>query len=365
MLSPEALAMPARNMKTIQALFAQRGVISRVAASIPKHLTPERLLKVIVSSIAKSPELLECTQQSLLQCAVAMSELGLEPDAVRGLAYLVPFNEKDKATERFVKKCQLIIGYRGFIELARRSGMLRQVEARVVREKDQLDVRFGIEPRFEHIPYLDGDAGKVKLVYCIARFKDGGEHIEMMTVPEVEGIRRRSKQANGKPWKEDWDEMAKKTVMRRAAKWLPLSPELVRAIEVDDEQFVEGSVSSAPALSAPQRPALSSDNGIMAMDALDAVFASAEPAPPHDPVTGEVLEESAQEPVSSDAPAELTEEEKAIAADAAAVSEALQKAVGKRERLALVPRIKGLPEPERSEVMALYEKLNVSAGGEQ
>ncbi len=328
-MSPGALARPAKTMAQVQALFADSGVMSRIQAVIPKHLTPERLLKVIVSSIAKTPKLLECSQMSLLQAAIAMSELGLEPDAVRGLAYLVPY----KGT------AQLIIGYRGFIELARRSGTLKQVEARVVRERDKLDVRFGLEPKFEHVPHLEGDAGAPKLVYAIARFSDGGEHIEIMTMSEVEAIRSRSRAATSGPWVTDYEEMAKKTVMRRLAKWLPLSPELAKAIEIDDEQFVEGKVLAMPPLPASTAP-----------------FDAVEPTETVDAVTGEVIEPEAV-PVEA--------ESDTASAEAAAIGTTILEATNPVElRKAVFLRIGEFPEPERGKLLAMYEsRMNALKGG--
>lgn len=357
-LSQAGLAKPARTMQTIQALFADRSVTSRIAAVIPKHLTPERLLKVIVSSISKTPKLLECSQMSLLQSVIAMSELGLEPDAVRGLAYLVPY----KGT------CQLIIGYRGYIELARRSGNLRQIEARLVRENDKLDICFGLEPRFEHVPCLDGDAGPPKLVYAIARYADGGEHIEVMTVAEVEAIRKRSRAATLNPWVTDFEAMAKKTVVRQLAKWLPLSPELVKAIEIDDEQFVDAAKPSTPtagrAMSA-STPVLVADNLLGAsIDALDMVPAEAS-TPPHDPVTGEVLEEEAPPSAIADTNDGPPDE---LAAEIAALTKAIGTAGSKTELRKLVARIQALPELEKSELLAAYETrakaLTGANGGE-
>lgn len=351
-LSQQALAKPARSMQTIQALFSDRSVVARIAAVIPKHLTPERLLKVIVSSIAKTPKLLECSQMSLLQAAIAMSELGLEPDAVRGLAYLVPY----KGT------CQLIIGYRGFIELARRSGGLKQIEARLVREKDKLDVKFGLEPRFEHVPFLDGDAGPVKLVYGIARFTDGGEHIEVMTVQEVEAIRKRSRAATGGPWVTDWEAMAKKTVIRQLAKWLPLSPEMVKAIEIDDEQFVDG----AKILSSPSQatPPTSPPPALVADTVVD--FDVASPSEAFNPVTGEVLDDAptpaqqAAQPAAADAPQqsgqpELSDDEKELAAELEATIAFIRESKTKTELRKLIPRIQSLPEFEKNQATEALE----------
>lgn len=317
--SPQALERPARSMATIQALFSHPSTLARIGAVIPRHLTAERMTKVLVSSIAKTPKLLECSQMSLLQSAIAMSELGLEPDAVRGLAYLVPY----KTT------CQLIIGYRGYIELARRSGTLRQVEARIVYERDKLDVRFGLEPKFEHVPHLEGDAGKPRLVYGIARFTDGGEHIEVMTLAQVEEVRKRSRAANSGPWVTDYEEMAKKTLMRRLAKWLPLSPELSKAIEVDDQQFEGGSSR------APEVPFV-----------LESVA-------PHDAVTGEVIEGESS-PAPAEAPVQ-SEPEDELAKEVRLLGEGIAGASSLVDLRKLAQRIGALPEDVRGGLSSAYD----------
>lgn len=214
------------------------------AQVLPRHLTPDRLVKVALNCIFKTPALQKCSAASLYQSVISAAELGLEPGGALGHAYLVPFGTV----------CQLIIGYRGFIELARRSGQLAQIEAHVVRECDVFDVEFGLTPKMSHRPKLDGDAGKPVLVYMIARLKDGSSHVEVMTAADVEKIRLRSRSGQSGPWQTDWEEMAKKTVLRRGMKYLPMSSELARAIEHEDEEFIEGQVlASAVSTEAPAK----------------------------------------------------------------------------------------------------------------
>jgi len=204
-----------------------------LAQILPRHLTADRLIKVSLNCIAKVPLLATCSASSLIQCIITCAELGLEPGGALGHAYLVPYG----------KVCTLIIGYRGFIELARRSGQLSQIEAHVVHENDTFDLEFGLEPKLRHLPNLKSiEAGKPLLVYCIARLKDGSKHVEVMTWPEVQGIKKRSRAASSGPWVTDEEEMARKTVVRRAAKYLPLSTELASALEADSEDYVEGEV---------------------------------------------------------------------------------------------------------------------------
>ncbi len=199
---------------------------SHLAEVLPKSkaLTPEKLIKLAVLATKKQPLLQKCSMDSIFIALLQCAELGLEPSGTLGSAYLVPYGQT----------CQLIIGYRGLIDLARRSGSLRQIEARVVHEKDAFKVSFGLDPKLEHTPYLDGDPGKARLVYCVAQLADGAKHVEVMTVDEVRRIENRSR-GKGGPWSTDWEEMAKKTVARRACKWLPMSADLAKAFDIEGE----------------------------------------------------------------------------------------------------------------------------------
>jgi recombination protein RecT len=204
-----------------------------IAQLVPAHLTPERLMRVAVNCVAKSPQLQQCTPTSLLQSVLVAAELGLEPGGPLGHLYLVPY----KTT------CTPVIGYRGFLELSRRSGELASVRAVVVREKDKFALEEGIDQTIQHVPYLDGDAGGVRYVYAVAKLRDGSVLVEVMSRHQVDAIRTRSRSGNNGPWATDYDEMARKTVFRRLAKWLPLSSErFARALEADDADYVDGEV---------------------------------------------------------------------------------------------------------------------------
>jgi recombination protein RecT len=200
---------------------------------IPKHLTPERIVKMALVAASRQPKLFDCTPQSFLQSVMKSAELGLDCVGTLGQGYLVPYyNSKIKALE-----CQFIAGYQGLINLARRSGHISRIESRVVYENDIFDVEYGLDQKLTHRPYLGGERGKIVCVYAVAELKDGSSQLEIMTIDEVEAIRERSKAKDSGPWKTDFGEMARKTVVRRIAKYLPLSPELAKAIETDDQQF--------------------------------------------------------------------------------------------------------------------------------
>ena len=134
--------------------------------------------------------------------------------------------------------------FQGLAELAMRSGMVSFIHADKICEKDKFSWNIGVIE--EHRPDFRSDRGNAYAYYCHVKFKDGSSMDEIMTKSEVEAIRNRSNGYNyakkcGKdnPWITDFDEMAKKTVFRRVSKWLPLSPELVSAVEEDDKDFID------------------------------------------------------------------------------------------------------------------------------
>jgi recombination protein RecT len=223
----------ALKQKTIMDLFESRK--ASLAAVLPKHMTPERLLKVALGATARSPDLLACSPASLLLCLMQSAELGLEAGGLLGEAYLVPF--KGVAT--------LIPGYRGLAKLARQSGQVASIEAHVVRKQDQFEIEFGLDPRLVHKPFMQGEPKDedIVAVYGIIRLKDGSRQVDVMTRGEVDAIRARSASAQKGPWVTDFAEMAKKSVLRRLFKLAPMSPELQRALE--HEAAVEQNVASA------------------------------------------------------------------------------------------------------------------------
>ncbi len=202
-------------------------------AALPKHLTPERLARVALTAISSNPRLLECTRESLALALIEAGQLGLEPNGVMGQAYLVPyFNGKTKKYE-----AQFQVGYRGLIDLARRSGEVAKIEARVVREGDHFEYEYGLTPKLVHRPDPSGN-GEITHVYAIAWLRDADPIFEVMTRDQVEAIRRRSKAADSGPWVTDYEAMARKTVVKRLCKYLPLSPEAEAAIEADNRRDV-------------------------------------------------------------------------------------------------------------------------------
>ncbi len=215
--------------KTFRDLLVSDSYKAALSGALPKHVTVDRMVRVVLTAMNRTPKLLACTKESLWQSVMDCASLGLEPDAL-GRAYLIPY--EDKKNNRTI--CQLQIGYKGLADLAYRSGMVESIQAQAVHEKDHFELAFGSNEKLDHKPYMDGDRGKVVAVYAYCKLKGGAFKFDVMSVRDVEVIRARSKSGNNGPWATDWNEMAKKTVFKRMAKTLPLSSEIRSAIELDD-----------------------------------------------------------------------------------------------------------------------------------
>ena len=214
-------------------LNAKKGEIAKM---LPKHLNAERLLKVAQIAATTTPALAKCDVASLVGAIGQCAQMGLEPNTVLGHAYLVPFNTKRKdqqGIERWVSSVQVIIGYKGLIDLARRSGQIVSIAAHEVCENDKFDLVYGLDEKLEHRPAM-GERGEIIGFYAVARLKDGGYSFEFMSRLQVEQIAAAT-QSKGKygPWKDHFSEMGRKTAIRRLAKYLPLSIEFQTAAALD------------------------------------------------------------------------------------------------------------------------------------
>lgn len=195
----------------------------QIAAALPKHLTADRMLRIVMTELRKTPKLGECNPVSLVGAVIQCSQLGLEPGGVLGHAYLIPFGNE----------CQFIVGYRGMIDLARRSGQIVSVSAHEVYSNDKFEYCYGIDEKCIHQPAI-GERGEFIGAYSVVKLKDGGHQFEFMSKHEIEKIRNKSKAKNNGPWVTNYEEMAKKTVIRRIFKYLPISIEIQKAVTLDE-----------------------------------------------------------------------------------------------------------------------------------
>lgn len=198
---------------TVAQLLKEQKV--QIEAALPRHLSSERMTRIALTELRKNPDLQFCCPVSFLGAIIQAAQLGLEPGDALGHCHLVPFNNY-KTGKKLVS---LIIGYRGFIDLARRSGQIRSISARAVYENDTFEVSYGLRENITHIP-ANGERGELTHVYAVAQLKDGGVQFELMSKHEVDKVKK-----NTNFWINHYNEMARKTVIRRLFKYLPVSIE--------------------------------------------------------------------------------------------------------------------------------------------
>jgi recombination protein RecT len=203
-----------------------------IEKALPSHMNAERLGRIALTTIRTTPKLLECSMPSLLGAVMQAAQLGLEPGLI-GHCYIIPYG----------KEAQFIIGYKGMIDLARRSGQIEQIYAHAVYEADHFEYELGLHPKLVHKP-ATGRRGAIQYVYAVAHFKGGGYQFEVMDMEEIERRRQRSKAAKNGPWVTDFEEMAKKTVIRHMWKYLPISIEIQRLAAQDET--VKKDITSEP-----------------------------------------------------------------------------------------------------------------------
>lgn len=216
-----------------------------IKKALPSVLTPERFTRIVLSALSTNPKLQETTPESFLGAMMTAAQLGMEPNTPLGQAYLLPYyNSKKRCLE-----CQFQLGYKGLIDLAYRSGEVSTIQAHVVCEHDKFSYAYGLEPQLEHVPAM-GDRGSPTHVYAVFRTKDGGYSFGVMSIDDVRRhAQRYSKSFENGPWQTNFEEMAKKTVLKRVLKYAPLKSDFVRGVSQDGAIHTELSedMFSAPA----------------------------------------------------------------------------------------------------------------------
>lgn len=218
--------------KTLQDLLKR--MQPEIQKALPKHMDADRFARIAFTEVRRNPKLLECSIPSFLGAMMMAAQVGLEPGPL-GFCDIIPrFNGKTKSLE-----AQFQIRAKGFVNLMYRSGEVVSVTSNVVYENDEFEFEYGINEKLRHIPNFSGDRGKRLCVYAIAHFKDGG-HMYVVLPPEtVEKIRKKSMTPTQGPWIEWEDEMWVKTALKRLSKYAPLSPELMRQLDLDETTKTE------------------------------------------------------------------------------------------------------------------------------
>lgn len=214
-----------KNVQNIQGLMERYK--GEIAKALPKHMTPDRMTRIALTCLRINPKLQECDPLSFMGAIIQASSLGLEPGS-QGHAYLIPFRNNKKG----ITECQFIPGYRGLIDLARRSGQIETIAAHVVYSNDKFEYEYGFDERLTHKPAI-GDRGDFVAVYAFAKMIGGGRQFEVMNLDQINKIKNRARFANP-VWESDFDEMARKTAIRRICKYLPTSVEMQQVMSYDE-----------------------------------------------------------------------------------------------------------------------------------
>lgn len=208
-----------------------------IAKALPSVMTPERFTRITLSAISANQKLQECTPQSFLGAMMTAAQLGVEPNTPLGQAYLIPYNNKKKVGNQWtsVLECQFQLGYKGMLDLAYRSGEISVIQAHTVYAKDEFEYQFGLEAKLNHKPYMGPDKGDPVAFYAMFKTKDGGYGFEVMSMADVQAHKNRfSKAGDSGPWATNFEEMAKKTVLKKVLKYAPLKSDFVRQMATDE-----------------------------------------------------------------------------------------------------------------------------------
>lgn len=209
-----------------------------IGTALPPHVPLERFMRVVLTAVNGNPALIDADRRSLFEAAMKAAQDGLLPDGRDGA--LVIFNTKVKVDGKDVTiaKVQWLVMVGGLLKKVRNSGELKEITSHVVYERDEFNYVLGDDEKITHKPYTGPEEpGSVIMVYAIAKTKDEGIYREVMTVRQVERVRAVSRAKDGPAWKNWWDEMARKTVIRRLSKRLPTSADLDDLIRRDDELY--------------------------------------------------------------------------------------------------------------------------------
>lgn len=213
-----------RNMKDLVVSMGDQ-----IQKALPTVITGERFTRMVLTAMSSNPQLQQCTPKSFLGAMMQAAQLGVEPNTPLGQAYLIPYKNKG------VLECSFILGYKGLMDLAYRSGEVRDIQAHEVYENDEFEYELGLEPKLRHVP-APSNRGSVIAYYAVFHTKDGGYGFEVMSTEDIKEHAKKYSQAfnsSYSPWAKNFDEMAKKTVLKKCLKYAPLKTEFVREMNTD------------------------------------------------------------------------------------------------------------------------------------
>ncbi len=224
-----------RNMSIADMVKALEPEIKR---ALPSVLTPERFTRMALSAINNTPELAACNPMSFIAALMNAAQLGLEPNTPLGQAYLIPYKNKG------VLECQFQLGYKGLIDLAYRTGQIQVIQAQAVKEFDYFEYQYGLDSRLIHRPGT-GERGEITFIYGLFKLNNGGFGFEVSNKADMDAFAAKYSKSFGSkysPWAENYEDMAKKTVIKRALKYAPISTDFQKALSMDETIKTELSV---------------------------------------------------------------------------------------------------------------------------
>lgn len=234
-MSSNNLVPASEKKRTIADLLTSPAMKQQIALALPRHLTPDRFTRLMLTQLRTVKNLANCTETSLLGSMMTAAQLGLEI-GVQGQCWILPFKNKQGDFD-----AQLLIGYRGLVTLGWRSNMVASIAARAVYDGDDFSYDFGRD-LIQHIPKDNKDPDKITHFWASVGTTTGGRVWDVMTKKEVDLVRARSRAGSSGPWVTDYPEMGKKTVLRRVMKFAPCSTEMMHAMEIDDATTLGNSI---------------------------------------------------------------------------------------------------------------------------
>lgn len=199
-----------------------------ITKALPSVITPERFTRIVFSALSTTPKLQECSPQSFLGAMMTAAQLGLEPNTPLGQAYLIPYKNHGQL------ECQFQLGYKGLIDLCYRSGEVSTVQAHTVYENDTFEYELGLDNKLRHVPASSG-RGVPTHFYALFRTISGGYGFEVMSIEDIRThAQRYSKSYGSGPWQTNFEEMAKKTVLKKVLKYAPIKTEFARSFSADE-----------------------------------------------------------------------------------------------------------------------------------
>lgn len=218
-----------------QKLLALRDHLQNRSRSLidvnPNKSNPGAMIKLCLAAAQRNISLLQCSPESVMTALMDSFSLGLQPFTPLNLAWIIPYTNRKTG----VKEAKFLPSASGFCDLAMRSGMVKLIDSEVVYEKDTFECEKGLNPKLSHIPnYTCGNRGKPILAYALIKFKDDSFKYEVMSIEQIEEVRAKSQTPNQGPWVDWWDQMARKSVLKRLLKTCKISPEIEKAVDHDN-----------------------------------------------------------------------------------------------------------------------------------